>query len=349
VLIEIIFDTMKNFILHHIKAGLLLVLLIIGTLACKKNPLHVNVSGKEITIPITRFEQMLFSADPSSIEKLIPQWKKEFGTFLSHYSYITKLGNIDDPDFPERLSAFASDYYNYQIYNRTRQIFPDLNSLNSDLNGAFSHYHYYFPDKSIPKIITYISGFNQSAITDDTLLAIGLDKYLGKDEMLYKQLGIYNYLLGNMHPKKIVSDCMNFWGETEFPFNDSVNNLIVNMIYRGRLLYFTSAMLPEQPDSLKWGFSQNDLDYFASAEKAMWAYLVENKLLFNSDKFTIDKFILEGPFTKDFGRGSPARASVWIGYRIIQSYLHRNPNLSLVQLMEEKDYLKVLNQSGYNP
>ncbi len=142
---------------------------------------------------------------------------------------------------------------------------------------------------------------------------------------------------------------MTFWGETEFPFNDSVNSLIANMIYRGRLLYFNSAMLPNQPDSLKWGFTQKNLEFFGSAEKSIWAYLVEKKLLFNTDRFTIDKFIHEGPFTKDFGRGSPARAAIWIGYRIIQSYMARNPGIALSELMKENDYLKILNQSAYNP
>ncbi len=112
---------------------------------------------------------------------------------------------------------------------------------------------------------------------------------------------------------------MNFWGETEFPFNDSVNNLVANMIYRGRLMYFTRAMLPDQPDSLIWGFREKDLKYMESSEKSMWAYLVEQKLLFSTDRFNMDKFILEGPFTKDFGRDSPARAAVWVGYRIIES------------------------------
>jgi hypothetical protein len=108
-------------------------------------------------------------------------------------------------------------------------------------------------------------------------------------------------------------------------------------------------MVPGQPDSLKWGYSQKDLDYFISAEKAMWAYLVDEKLLFNTDRFTIDKFILEGPFTKDFGRGSPARAAVWIGYRIIESYMTKNSPITLPELMAERDYMKILNLSAYNP
>ena len=121
------------------------------------------------------------------------------------------------------------------------------------------------------------------------------------------------------------------------------------MVYRGRLLYFTKAMIPEGPDTLNWGLTSKNLDFCISNEKSMWTSLIENKFLFSTDRFTIDKFILEGPFTKDFGRESPARAAVWIGYRIICAYMENNPDVTLPELMEEKDYMKILNLSAYNP
>jgi hypothetical protein len=108
-------------------------------------------------------------------------------------------------------------------------------------------------------------------------------------------------------------------------------------------------MIPEGPDTLKWGFSARDLNFCLSNEKSIWTSLIENKYLFSTDRFTIDKFILEGPFTKDFGRESPARAAVWIGYRIVSAYMEKNDHVSLPELMEERDYMKVLNQSAYNP
>lgn len=327
----------------------LLLLLPAMLLSCKKDRFKADLTGNEVTISITRFEDMLFSTDPSELNKHIPVWDKELGVFFRHFCYITGIGSIENPEFENRLKDFTSNYHNYLVYKRTKEIFPDLNRLNAELNSAFSYYHHYFPTKTIPRVITYISGFNQSAITDDSLVAVGLDKYLGRNEELYRQLGIYNYLINNMYPEKIAADCMAFWGETEFPFNDSINNLITNMIYRGSLLYFTNAVMPEQPDSVKFGFTAADLEYFKSAEKAMWAFLVEHKLLFNTDKLTINKYVLEGPFTKDFGRGSPARAAVWMGYRIVESYMQKHPDITLDRLMEEDDYMKILNQSAYNP
>ena len=81
----------------------------------------------------------------------------------------------------------------------------------------------------------------------------------------------------------------------------------------------------------------------------MWAFLVEHKLLFNTDKFIIDQFIQDGPFTKDFSKDSPGRAGVWLGYRVVESYMKHNRDIGLNDLMQETDYLKILNLSNYNP
>jgi hypothetical protein len=317
--------------------------------SCRHNKHDVDLGSISIPFSIDRFEMDLFNADPSAIEDSLPSWKARYGNFLQYFSYVEKLGNVDDPAFPARLRLFATDHTNYMIYRRTMQVYPGLDPFQSDLKEAFGHYRYYFPERKIPRIITYVGGFTQSAITGDSLLAIGLDKYLGTNEPLYRDAGFYHYLVVNMYPKKLTSDAMLFWAETEFPFYDSVNNLVANMIYKGRMLYFADAMMPGQPDTVRWGFSKSNLEFCRQNEKAMWAQLIEKKFLFTTDRFSIDKFILEGPYTKDFGRNSPGRAAIWIGYRIVEAYMKKSPDVNLKELMSEKDYMKVLNQSAYNP
>jgi hypothetical protein len=325
-------------------------LLIIALLTgCRHNSGDVDISGIKSNINITRFEKELFTTDPSALEKMIPVWQKNYGRFFSHFCFILRLGSPEDPEFADRLRAFITDKINYEIYRRTLQVFPDTALIADQLNIAFRHYIYYFPKNAVPAVYTFVSAFNQSAITDDSLLAIGIDRYLGSNEKLYKEAGIFSYITAGMNPARIAPDCMNFWAETEFVFNDSVNNLISQMIYNGRLIYFTKAMLPDLPDSLTVGFTGKQLDYLEKSEKSIWTYLVEHKLLFNTDHFTINKFIQEGPFTADFGRESPSKAAVWTGYRITETYMARNPEVTLEQLMEERNYLKILNQSGYNP
>ncbi len=327
----------------------LILILAAVSISCKRDKFQVDAGKIQVNIIIDRFEKDLFSADPSALKDSLPVWKKKYGPFLQYFSYVVKLGNIDDPAYADRLTMFVTDHTNYLIYKRTLEVYPDVDAFRDMLTEAFKHFHYYFPEKPIPHFITYVAGFNQSAITGDSLIGMGLDKYLGSDEPLYRDAGIYKYLIENMHPGKMAPDCITFWGETEFPFYDSVNNLVSNMIYRGKMLYFAKAMLPGQPDSINWGFSAKNLEYCISNEKAMWTQLIENKYLFSTDRFTIDKFILEGPYTKDFGRESPARAAVWIGYKIVSSYMDKNSEITLPILMADKDYMKILNLSSYNP
>ncbi len=196
---------MKSNLVFDFKSCLALILILLTGGACSRNPFRVDVSDMKTHIVITRFESDLFASDPSDIEDSVAVWDKKYNLFFRHFCYITRLGAPDDPDFAERMRLFVTDRQNYMLYKRTCQVFPDLNSLTADLNNAFRHYLYYFPGKTVPKVYTYISGFNESAITDENLLGIGLDKYLGVNEPLYKKTGIYQYLLMNMHPRK---DCI---------------------------------------------------------------------------------------------------------------------------------------------
>ena len=333
-----------------LKKFLILILLLLMIISCTKDRNKVNLSGIKVNLDIKRFEQKLFEADPSMIDSVIPDLEQEFGNFFQIFNYrIIRIGSDEQPSYPDLLVKFVTDFDIYKIYVKTQEVFPNLNDLKSNLNDAFRHYKYYFPEKDIPQIVTYVSGFNQAVVSDVNLLAIGLDDYLGVDEELYKQLGVYEYMIRNMHKERIPTDCMRLWASTEFPFNDSINNLISNMIYEGMVMYFVDRMLPDQSATLTWGFTEDELTFCKNNEQQMWTYLIENKLLFNSDKFTINKFIKEGPFTKDFSSESPARAAVWIGYNIVKSYMKNHKNISLKQLMNEKIYQKILNASFYNP
>lgn len=333
-----------------IKNFLLYVPILLLAVTCRRDNDRIDLSGISVELEISRFEQDLFNINPSLIKEVIPVLKNKYGNFFQIFNHrLIRIGSDEHVMYPEYLKVFITDFTNYEIYKRTQEVFPDLEALKKQLTVAFRHYRYYFPDKEIPEVITFISGFNQSVVSDDNLLAIGLDNYLGPDEEFYQQLGLYDYLVRFMHKDRIVTDCMRLWASTEFQYNDSINNLITNIIYEGMVMYFVNKMLPNEPELLKWGFTEEQMIFCRNNETQMWTYLIEHKMLFNSDKFIIDKFIREGPFTKDFSPDSPARAAVWIGFNIVNSYMKNHKKLTLRDLMHERNYQKILNLSGYNP
>jgi hypothetical protein len=81
----------------------------------------------------------------------------------------------------------------------------------------------------------------------------------------------------------------------------------------------------------------------------MWQYLVENDLVFKTDQFIIRKLVGDAPFTSYFTNESPGRAAVWLGFRIIESYMARNRGTSLESLMSNINVQDILEKARYNP
>jgi len=317
---------------------------------CREEHYQTDMGEPGSDIEIRRFEQDLFSLQVDSLDTAIQGMYEKYGEFFDLFNYrIINIGGARLPTYPDYLKTFLTDYLNFQVYNSTIEAFPDLSWLEIELGEAFQRYRLHFPDDAVPEVYTFVSRFNHSIVTAEKIIGIGLDNYLGADTEYYEMLGKHNYQSMNMHPRKIPSDCLLGWGMTEFEYKDSIDNVLSNIIYQGKMAYFTKWMLPHNPDSLIMGFTADQMRFCRLNEKTMWEYLVEHKILFESDMLTVQKFTGNGPFTGDFTRESPARAAVWVGWRIIEAYARRNPRLSLDDIMHEDDYQKILTLSRYNP
>ncbi len=303
-------------------------------------------------ISIDRFEQDLFSIDMYSLSDSISYLKKKYPEFLPLFNNkIIEIGSMDLPLYNERLLAFVTDFTIYRVSKQVNEVFADFSVYKKELSEAFGRFHDYFPAKPLPSIITCITGFNQSMITADSLLIIGLDKYLGSDDEFYQLMypPIPGYMRYVMHPQKILPDALFAWLTTEFEYNNTKDNLLSNIIYQGRAIYGVQQLIPGIHDTLLWGFKPQQLDFCIVNEKQMWLFVVEQKKLFESDKLIIIQYVDEAPFTKDFSQESPGRAGVWLGYQIVASYMRNNKEVTLSDLMNETNYLKILNLSKYNP
>jgi len=232
------------------------------------------------------------------------------------------------------------------------KLYPDVEEIEKDLEEAFRYYLWYFPDREVPSVSTCISGFNNSLITGDSVIGIGLDRYLGTECIYYPRLQIYNYLARRMNSWNIVPDCIYGWASTEYNFEEmdyKDENIITEMVHEGKLRYYERCMLPEINDTLLIGFTSDQMKFCKNNESQMWQYLIEHDLLFSTDQFVIRKLIGESPFTSFFTNESPGRAATWLGFRIIESYMRKNKNVSLGEMMNNTDIQGILEGSRYNP
>ncbi len=309
---------------------------------------EADISGIHVDLVFKCLDDDLLSPG-IDLDKALPGLQRKYASFLPFFTWqMIGIGGPGQSEYLKSLKLFVTDTLITDLKGKAdRAINKD--KLKGDLERAFRYYRYYFPKGNIPEVYTCISGFHQSVIYTDSLVGVSLDKYLGAGCSYYPRLGIPRYKSKNMYPGKIVPDVVYAWGMAQFPFGNETSHLVDRMIYEGKLLFFTNALLPDLPDTVKLGYTQKQLRFCQDREKEMWAYLAEYNLLFSTDRMDIKRYVDDAPNTPGFTSESPGRTGAWLGWQIVKSYMKQNPQVSLPQLMENKDYQELLRNSAYQP
>ncbi len=320
-------------------------------LSCKQNPLKVDISKIENTIEVVRFDKELFSINTNDTIGYITELSNKYPEFFDLFTYkVIQIGGIGDTLFMDGIKHFLTDTMILNLEKLVDTEFSDFHKTEKLLVEAFKYYQYHFPDKKLPTIFAYVSGFNQSVVTAENLVGISLDKYLGRDCEYYRLLNSTpQYKIMNMHKEKIASDVAYAWGVTEFEHNNNATTLLDNMIHHGKLMYFVDALIPEMEDSLKIGFTGEQIDWCKRNEAQMWSQLIENKMLYSNKRMDIIRYINNSPTTSGFPLESPGRTGVWIGWQIVREFMKKYPEITLPELMQNTNYQQILNDSKYFP
>jgi len=327
------------------------ILFLIGIfISCDSNKHYVDLSGVELNITVDRFEADLFQINLESIEAEINSLKEKYPNFFPLFTgNIINIGGVENPSLGIGIKGFVTDQSINEVTEKCNENFEDFSDIEHEIAEAFKHYKFYFWDKTIPRVITFISGFNYAIVAADSVLGIGLDMYLGANCKYYEMLGYPGYKSANMHKEAIVPDCMRGWLTTEYVLDESKKDLLSQMIYQGKILYLLDVLLPEVDDTLKIGYTQKQLVWCENNASKIWAFMVDNKMLYTTDHKEIIKFIGEGPFTTGFPKESPARTGWWLGWQIVRSYMDNNEDVTPEKLMTMNDAQSILTDSNYKP
>ena len=298
---------------------------------------------RKTDIKIHRYGKALFETDTTDFLNEVKKIQSEFSLFLGN--------NIEHHEILAPLYEYVTDTQLISISKKTMEVYPDLISEENQLSDAFSRYRYFFPDKKVPVVYTYISDlyFEKPVIVDDSIVIIALDVYLGKSFTKYRSLGLPYYRIRCMTPDNIVIDVMKAVYVANLTPRNKQKTLLDRMIASGKLLYYLDAVLPDVHDSLKICYTTNKLKWIEENKTNVWAFMVKNKLFYSADYKIQTKLIEDGPFTTGFSNDSPPRIGIWIGWQIVREYMKKHPNISLESLIQNEDAQAIFNQSGYKP
>lgn len=336
------------FIMKNISLKLIVFFSIISVFtSCSNNknekPNFDITLNKKVEVKIHRYEKALFGIDTTDFQNGLKRIQKEFIPFLA--------ANLDDTANVNQLYQFISDTQLISLYGETMKVLPNLEIEENQLSDAFSRYAYFFPDKKLPSVYSYVSDmyYELPVVKNDTVMVVALDVYLGSDFPIYSRLGLPYYRVRCMSPEYIPVDVMKMLYFDELAPVYKQKTLLDRMVDGGKMMIYLDAVLPNTPDSLKIAYPQKKLEWAIANEKNIWGFIIENNLLYSTDYATQTKLIQDGPFTTGFSNDSPARLGIWLGWQIVSEYVMKHPETSLEQLFKMTDSQQILKESGYKP
>lgn len=307
-----------------------------------KQKLRVK-TGPDPKLAFVRYEDVLFNLDTTRFQEELVALQHDFHPFLD--------GDLTDPLAVKYLKDFATDPFSRNLFQKVKQVYPNLNQVEKRVNTVYRHFHYYYPEIRLPeKVYTCVSGINPESpavqVMEDAVV-ISLDWYLDKDEV-YDQIGMPQYLSERTSPAYLSKDLAEQLYLHYLQEGRKQSNLLEEMVSVGRMDYFIEALDPDLPDHVLLGYSPQQLEWAELNEGNLWADMVGNQLLYANGFETYRTFLADGPFTNEYSHEAPARLGEFMGLRIVRSYMS-NHEVSLRDFMKNTDLQGLFQDSKYKP
>jgi len=328
----------------------LLVLSILYSCTSDSKP---DISSIEVDLEIIRLENEIFSLDSTNIIASIDDFYNKH-TEVSDL-YFEKVMNFLKRDRSGKLDydfikKFIGNEALLGLVDSVNTKFPSLGNIEEELEEAFAYYKYYYSNRKLPKVYSWISEFGPAVSTlDSTIVGISLDMYLGKDYVYYPSLEFPQYMYRNFEADFIPVNVMKSVWASHSTWEEKDGRLIDYMIENGKELYFLEKVLPDYPKENLIGFTSEELKWCESNAVEMWEFFIEKELFYSDNPRDFMKYVKAGPTSSGMPNESPGNTASWLGWQIVKSFMKNNPDYGFSDLEGITDGQKVLVKSKYKP
>lgn len=328
----------------------LLSLFLLPSCECN-NRKNVRLPDGEFHLSVKRLDRVLFQLGSDSLSAKFRVMNEKYDDFLSFYvTHILNLGDYkkQPEQTMEKLAAYLRDPYVREVRDSCEKIFNDFSPYKKEMEQALRYFHYYFPRKPVPQVVTFLSNFTYSAITFDTLyLGIGLDMYLGANFKYYPDL-YPKYMYEKFSPEYLAANSVKALATQHFTIESKDNTVLSQMIAKGLALHFTDLLMPDADDYKKIGYTPEDIQWCMMSEPEIWKFFVDKQLLYSTDQLQNRQYLSPGPAASGMPREAPGNIGSWVGWRIVRAYVKKYPDVPFEELLKIEPQ-EMLLKSGYKP
>ena len=331
---------------------LLLIAVVLGALtSCHKGHSYFPKDLEPQHIEIVRFDNALMNVQAATVAEDVRVLYDEYPTFMPLWvEDILGIPSADTAYLEKALPEFLNDtVYGFKATNtKEQEVFADIQDIEKELSTAFARIRYLYPETEIPSLYLFISGFQTPIYFGDELMGIGADMYLGSNYEYYNRV-VYEYQKQTMRKECIPVDVVSAYLFRTLPYTSTKSRLLDQMLYRGKIMYLVSQIFDQLPGYEIMGWKKEQLNWCIKNERAIWHLVMDKRDLFKTESLVLTSYLNDGPFTSEVSQEAPGRLGIWLGWRIVESYMAHNENVTLQELMAEPDAQKILEDSYYKP
>lgn len=303
-----------------------------------QNTESLDTSKINVSIDIQRFDEAMMKLQTKD---QIKDFLLKNTAFVNQFYQTTP----EDTALINRLELIATNPDTRAFYEDTKKSFGNLDDLKKQLEIAFKHIKYYYPDFKEPQIITTFTALDLELMVANNMIVIPLETFLGPKAKYRPQYP--QYLLQRFDKPYIVPSILTILSKKYNAIDPNDHTLLGDMIYYGKSYEFTRAMLPDVADSLVVAYADSNMTKTWVSQDLVWGYFIDNKLLYETNDRIKDKYLGDRPVVFEIGNECPGRIAQWLGWRIVTKYRTENPTISLIDLMKNPNAQDIFEKSKY--
>jgi len=329
-----------------------------------------DVEGDAYRIPIVRLDQQINACvhalqGKSSKEKqeVFDQYLADYQSFLFDflgYDYYVKLGRFtqSEADSLARIQwiGLLSDSAMVALSDSIAQQYPADFDFEGQLMPPLQRMHKVLPDIRIDTLYTHFNGYDPRSTAADidqfaapkNKLSVGLHYFMGTSFDYYPPQ-IPAFVRRRYTPENMDVLMMHFIADgvvAPLP-NDQSPTLLDGVMRAGIKQYFVQEMLPYEVDSTLMMYTTSQMEWADFFERDIYQELIDK--LFETKFAYQQTYLAEKPYTTSLVIESAPRIGVYAGWRIIQAYMDRHPEMTLAELIGRTDYEEMFKEARYRP
>ena len=331
------------------------VILFLLLVSCgNSDPNKPDVSNIKVDVKIDRFEKSFFQLDTNHLMAGLQELHKTYPNFTSFYiQQILGINPQSGADTLQQILKFIISGYR-PVNDSLQKKYPDLGWLKKELDEAFRHVKYYYPDYKVPNLISFVATFDAPGIVyTPHYLGIGLQQFAGKKFSAYRDPEVEqmypSYISRRFDKEYMPVSVMKAVVDDIYPDTTDNAKLIELMVEKGKQWWLQKKFVPDTPDSLITGYTKNQMEWCKEQEGNIWGLILQNNPdLYTLDKERIQNYIGESPRTMDMPEQSPGNIGQWLGWQIVKKFEERNPGYSVQEILATPA-IRIFQESKYKP